>query len=84
MFTIEQLNKHADSLENDGMLTEHQLVTPAGAKASPAEIMSKVCSIYQKVRPFLELVSTLWFLPKKWRTPIQSFMLVLDGLCPQE
>jgi hypothetical protein len=84
MLTFEQLNEHADTLEKDGMISENELIVPEGAKASPAEVMSKVCGIYQKVRPFLELAANLFFLPKKWRTPIQSFMLVLDGLCPQE
>lgn len=84
MYTKEQLNALADSLDMDGMISEHSLVTPEGAKATPDEIMTKVCGIYHKVRPFLELVASLWFLPKKWRTPIVSFMMVLDGLCPTE
>lgn len=84
MYTFDQLNAHADTLDTDGMISEHSLVTPEGAKATPDEIMVKVCAIYNKVRPFLELVASLWFLPKKWRTPILSFMLVLDGLCPAE
>lgn len=84
MYTAEQLNAHADTLDIDGLVSEHSLVTPEGAKANPDEIMAKVCGIYRKVRPFMDLVANLWFLPKKWRTPIQSFMMILDGLCPTE
>lgn len=84
MYTIEQLNAHADSLDVDGMVNEHSLITPEGAKATPDEIMAKICGIYHKVRPFLELFTNLWFLPKKLRTPVISYMVVLDGLCPTE
>lgn len=84
MMTLDQLNKHADTLDTDGMISEHSLVIPEGEVVVPDEILGKICGIYKKVRPFLELIANLFFLPKKWRTPILSFMLVLDGLCPSE
>lgn len=84
MLTFDQLNKHADTLDTDGMVSEHSLMTTEGVALAPDEVMGKICGIYKKVRPFLELAANLFFLPKKWRTPILSFMLVLDGLCPTE
>lgn len=81
MMTLSEIHKYAESLDVEGMVSEKSLL-PAGAKASPDEIMGKVCGIYQKVRPFLEVITSLFFIPKKWRTAILSFMAVLDGLCP--
>ena len=78
--TFSQLNEHAEKLELEGMA--EAFITAEGAKASPEEILSKVCGIYQKVRPFLEVVASLFFIPKKWRDAIRTFMGILDGLCP--
>lgn len=44
--------------------------------------LGKVCVIYQKVRPVLDMVSKLFFIPVKVRTAIQTFMATLDVMCP--
>lgn len=82
MMTFSQLQEHAAQLEAEGLLSEQSLISEKGAKASPEEILGKVCGIYHKVRPFLEVVASLFFIPKKWRQAIQTFMGILDGLCP--
>lgn len=74
--TLEQLNEHADKLEAEGMAVD---LTEA---KTADEILGKICEIYHKVRPFLERVSNLFFLPRKWRRAIETFIGVLDGLCP--
>jgi hypothetical protein len=76
---LTELNSHANTLDAEGMIAEHSLTEAAGAE----EIVGKVCGIYQKVRPFLEAVGNLFFVPKKWRQAILTFVSVLDGLCPQ-
>lgn len=76
MMTLEQINAHADSLDVEGMAAD---LTEA---KSADEILGKVCEIYIKVRPFLERVANLFFLPRKWRRAIETFIGVLDGLCP--
>ena len=78
--TFHQLNEHAEKLELEGMA--EAFIIPEGAKAGPEEILQKICGIYQKVRPFLEVVASLFFIPKKWRDAIKTFMSILDGLCP--
>lgn len=78
MMTVSQLNEHAASLDIDGMVGENSLAEAKGVE----DILGKVCGIYGKVRPFLEVVGTLFFIPKKWRTAILSFVAVMDGLCP--
>lgn len=76
---ITELNSYADKLETEGMVTES-----IGAKAGPGEVIASICKIYQKVKPFLEVYTSLFFLPKKWKTPVITFMVFLDGLCPTE
>lgn len=78
MMTLSEINAHADSLDTDGMLSENSLVEAKGAE----DIIGKVCGVYQKVRPFLEVIGNLFFIPKKWRAAIMTFVAVLDGLCP--
>lgn len=74
--TFSQLNEYADTLENEGIIPIETL--------EDGDVMPKVCGVYQKVRPFLQVIAGAWFLPKKWRAPIEALMLVLDGLCPIE
>lgn len=78
MMTLQQLNQHAAQLEQDGLLDEKGLT----AAADDGDLMSKICGVYKKVRPFLEVITTLWFIPKKWATPIISLMAIMDGICP--
>lgn len=83
MYSVEQLNTLADKLEQEGMVSEKSLVAP-GAKATPGEIITQICKVYQKVKPFLEVYTSLFFLPKKWKTPVITFMAFMEGLCPSE
>jgi hypothetical protein len=56
--------------------------TAADVKVNPGEVLGKVCGIYQKVRPFLELVSDLFFVPKKWRDSLDKYIALMDQICP--
>lgn len=83
MMTVKKLNEYADNLETEGIVSS----LPNGAKgeeAAPEVVLGKVCDIYKKVRPFFEFLSSpaFFFIPKKWRASISTFMMVLDGLCP--
>lgn len=79
MMTFSQLNQHADTLEEEGLFAPESLTAAADDDGG---IMGKVCGVYKKVRPFLEVVTSLFFIPKKWKTPILSLMAVMDGICP--
>ncbi len=79
--TLEQLDEHIIHLEEEGFLNAD---TIAIAKASPEEAGGKVCVIFKKVKPVLEMVSTLWLVPKKWRTVIATFIISMDDLCKGE
>lgn len=81
--TVQQLNQLADSLEAEG-LSAASVEGPAGADAAfdPTAIMGKICGIYRKVKPFLDFLLSMWFVPAKWRTAILSFTGMLDMICP--
>lgn len=74
----QELNSYADQLETEGMVD----LSADGAKAT--DVIGSICKIFQKVKPFLEVYVSLFFLPKKWKTPVITFMAFLDGLCPTE
>lgn len=76
MQSLEEVNKLADEFDTNGIADESTL---------PGDAITKVGAIYQKVRPFLEALGMLFFVPKKWRSAILTFIAVMDGLTiPQE
>lgn len=79
-----QVEAHFDALDLKDMKAggvDH--FTAADVKAKPQEVLGKVCSIYRKVRPFLELASDLFFVPKKWRTALDNYLILMDQICPE-
>lgn len=79
MYSIQKLNSLADQLEEDGIVGTDK----AANLAEPGDILAKAGEIYHKIRPFLEFFSGAFFVPKKWRTVIVTFLMTLDGLFPE-
>ena len=78
MLTVDQLNKHVEGINIDEMQIPH-----ARAKATPEEIMGKICVVYQKARPILEFLANFgWIIPQKWRDIIKAFIAQFDKICP--
>lgn len=78
-----KVEEHFDALDLSSMKAggaDH--FTTADVKAKPLEVLGKVCSIYKKVRPFLELASDLFFVPKKWRDALDNYIALMDQICP--
>lgn len=81
--TEQQVEQHFESLDLNEMKAGGALhFSAADVKAKPAEVLGKVCGIYQKVRPFLELASNLFLIPKKWRDALKTYMGLMDTVCP--
>ena len=79
MLTLDQLNKHVESVNIDEMQIPHA----RGIKATPEEIMGKICGVYQKARPILEFLANFgWIIPQKWRDIIKAFIAQFDKICP--
>lgn len=53
----------------------------AAATSDPA-IVVKICGIYQTIRPYLQLVSLIPFVPAKVKNVINAAITQLDKLCP--
>ena len=80
---LEQVEAHFDALDLKTMAPGGALhFTAADVKSQPADVLTKVCGIYQKVRPFVALASDLFFVPKKWRDALKSYMALMDQICP--
>jgi hypothetical protein len=77
--TIAQLNRHAEAIDLDSMRS-----LEISAEMPASQIIGKICGIYQKVKPFLEFMSRLFFIPKKWKVVVLAFMTAMDTLCPTE
>ena len=80
--TFESVDRHMNSIDlqkfEQGGAT-HDAVS--NSAANPAIAISGICEAYQSVKPFLELVVGVPFLPKKWKEVIEKFMQVADLLC---
>lgn len=80
---LEEIENHVEGVDlSDFKPGGKALITPEQIKSAPAEVLTKICSTYQKVRPILLALSESWFLPKKWRDIIKGFMSSLDVICP--
>lgn len=44
--------------------------------------LSKLCGIYKVIRPILVAITKVIIIPKKWRNAIQTFISVMDIVCP--
>jgi hypothetical protein len=52
------------------------------AAAAPGDVIKKVCAIYHVIRPILEGILHIPFIPSSWKKAIQTFITLMDGLCP--
>jgi hypothetical protein len=57
-------------------------VTAAMALASPADVLKKLCAIYSIVKPILQGLIAMPFIPSKWKDVVKAFIGILDELCP--
>lgn len=56
-----------------------------GATAGAAAIKGgNVCEVYGKVRPFLDIINRIPFIPAKVKEGIKLLMMALDAFCPRK
>ncbi len=81
--TFEQINDHINNADlsayKDG---GDKYFRGADIKAAPGDVLQKVCGIYQVIRPILQGVLLIPFIPKKWKDAIRTFISLMDTLCP--
>ena len=81
--TFEEIDAHINKANLD-------VFKPGGAKhfaapavaASPGDVLTKVCGIYHVIKPILQGVLLIPFIPTKWKDAIRTFMSLMDTLCP--
>jgi hypothetical protein len=54
---------------------------PEGAKLAPAEIIGKICPVYKIVKPILQGILLMPFIPAAWKAPVEIFISIMDKLC---
>lgn len=81
--TFEKINAHVQkadlaAFEKGGAL---YFAPPKGAKLSPAEIVDKLCPIYKIVKPILEGLLLIPFIPASWKAALGIFIKIMDKVC---
>jgi hypothetical protein len=56
--------------------------TAATAANNPAAVFPQICQIYQVIRPILQGILLIPFIPASWKAAIKTFMTLMDALCP--
>lgn len=89
MITSEKALAHFEAVDLEQFEPGGQLhiatSTPViGMKAVTTDpaIVTKICAIYQTIRPYLQLVSMIPFVPAKVKNVINAAVMQLDKLCP--
>jgi len=82
-YTFEEIDKHINALN----LTDFQAggskhFTAEAVKASPGDVIKRICEIYRGIRPILITLENFPLIPKKWRDAIKAFTDLMDKLCP--
>jgi len=81
--TFEEINAAIEKLNlTDFQPGGRRHLTAEAFAANPAAALPQICPIYKVIRPILIAVSSLIFIPQKWRDVIKTFVSIMDTLCP--
>jgi len=59
-------------------------VTREMVSAAPSDVITRVCAIYHTIRPILQGLLLIPFIPSSWKTAIKAFMSLMDNLCGRQ
>ncbi|MEO8568328.1 MAG: hypothetical protein ABI419_04315 [Ginsengibacter sp.] len=81
--TFEQINDHINKAD----LSQYQKgaagnFRAADVKTDAGGVLQKVCGIYHVIRPILQAILKIPFIPEKWKEVIKTFIGLMDTLCP--
>lgn len=81
--TFEQINDHINkaklSIFKEGGKKHFGI---ADIKTAPGDVLQKVCSIYHVIRPVLQGILLIPFIPATWKQAVKTFLNLMDTLCP--
>lgn len=79
---IQQTEAHFDAVDLARMQPGGDLhFTAEEVSASPATVITKICGVYQIIRPFIDWASRFFLMPKKIKTILTTFLSVMDTVC---
>lgn len=76
----EELGAAAAKLDHEGVAQAAQAMSAPTAAAGV--IPPAVCNLYQKVKPFLNLIAGIPFIPSSIKVAIKAFVTGMNLLCP--
>ena len=78
-YSFEEIDRQIKGLDLAGMNER-----AAGmATASPADVIGQICPIYRAIRPILQGILLIPFIPETWKQAIRTFIRLMDLVCPQ-
>ena len=81
--TFEEINDHINKADlNQFKEGGAKHFNAAGVAANPGDVLQKVCGIYHVIRPILQGILLIPFIPGPWKEAIRTFMKLMDTLCP--
>ncbi len=81
--TFEQIDAHIKkaNLKDFEPGGQHHF-TAATVAANPAGVVGQICKIYHVIRPILQGILLIPFIPAAWKAAIKTFISLMDALCP--
>lgn len=78
-YSFEEIDRQIQGLDLVGMNERVAGMTAA----SPADVIGQICPIYRVIRPILQGILSLPFIPEAWKQAIRTFIRLMDLVCPQ-
>lgn len=81
--TFEQINEHINEADLSRFESGGEMhFRGADVKKASGEVLQKVCGIYHVVRPVLQGILLIPFIPAQWKAAVKTFISLMDTLCP--
>ncbi len=81
--TFEQIDAHINAADLAAYKTGGTKHFSASLAATdPGGVLTKICGIYHVIKPILQGVLLIPFIPAKWKEAIRTFTGLMDTLCP--
>jgi hypothetical protein len=83
-YSFEEIDRLMEEAESAAPEEGVRGLSAEAVRADPRQILNRICPIYRAVRPILQGILLLPFIPEKWKRVIRMFIRYMDLLCPQK
>ncbi|MEO5929551.1 MAG: hypothetical protein ABIR47_06440 [Candidatus Kapaibacterium sp.] len=80
--TFEAIDKHINEADLSQFEAGGKHHVMAAIAANPAAALQNICGIYKVIKPILQGVLLIPFVPASWKKAIQLFIQTMDSICP--